>query len=120
MRSVTSRHMARVFNLRPGEGRVVALAVATSFFASAGMMVGQSAAEALFFARYGVSRLPLMYLVLGGTMFLVSLGLAAVLARTAPGRAGLVIPLGLAVVAGAGRVALAAHVGWITQALWLL
>src|SRR5919106_4080587 len=112
--------VGRLLNVRPGEGRVVALAVAVSFVAFVGLMIGGSGIEAMFFARYGVSRLPVMYLVLGGTMFLTSLGVGALLGRTSRGRACLLIPMGLAIVATVGRVALAGGVSWVPQALWLL
>ena len=111
---------ARVFGLRPGEGRSVGLAVTMSFFASGGLMIGGSGIEALFFARYGVSKLPVMYLVLGATMFLLTIGFGALLGRVGRGRACLLVPTALAVIAAVGRVALAADIGWITQALWLL
>ncbi len=110
----------RLLGLRPGEGSTVGVAMAASFVASAGLMIGQSAIEALFFARYGVSKLPLMYLVLGGTMFVLTVAFAALLGRLGRGRACLSIPIALALAAAAGRMALAANVGWITQALWLL
>ena len=48
---------------------------------------GQSAIEALFFDRYGVGKLPVMYLVLGATMFLATLGYGVLLARLGRGRA---------------------------------
>ena len=106
--------------LRPGEGRAVGLAVAASFFASAGLMIGESGIEALFFARYGVSKLPAMYLVLGVTMFVVTVAFGALLGRFGRGRACLLIPIVLALAAVGRRVALAADIAWITQALWLL
>ena len=95
--------IARVFGLRPGEGRSVGLAVTTSFFASAGLMIGGSGIEALFFARYGVSKLPVMYLVLGATMFLLTVGFGALLGRVGRGRACLLIPIALAVIAAVGQ-----------------
>jgi hypothetical protein len=89
-----------LLNFRSGQGRrVVALAVAVSFVAFVGLMIGGSGIEAMFFARFGVSRLPVMYLVLGGTMFLTSLGVGALLGRTSRRRACLLIPMGLAIVA---------------------
>ena len=109
-----------LFGLRPGEGRPVGLAVAASFFASAGLMIGGSGIEALFFARYGVSKLPVMYLALGVTMFLLTLGFGALLGRVGRGRACLLVPIALARSRAAGRIALAADIAWITQALWLL
>ena len=112
--------MNRLLGLRPGEGPTVALAVCTSFFASAGLMIGQSGIEALFFARYGVERLPVMYFLLGGTMFLASIGLVALLGTVGRAHACLLIPLTIAVVALAGRIGLAADASWIYPALWLL
>ena len=107
-------------DLRPGEGRAVGLAVAASFFASGGLMIGGSGIEALFFATYGVSKLPAMYLALGGVMFASTIAFGAVLGRVGRGRACLSIPIVLALAAAAGRIALAANVDWITQALWLV
>ncbi len=111
---------ARLLGLRPGEGKPVGLAVAASFFASAGLMIGGSGIEALFFAQYGVSKLPVMYLILGATMFLLTIAFGALLGRLGRGRACLSIPVALALVAAAGRIALASDIAWITQALWLL
>ena len=112
--------LARLLGLRPGEGTPVGLAVAVSFFASAGLMIAQSGIEALFFARYGVSKLPVMYLALGGTMFVLTLAFGALLGRLGRGPACLLVPIVLAGAAAAGRIALAADIAWITQALWLL
>ena len=83
-------------------------------------MIGGSGIEALFFAQYGVSKLPAMYLALGVTMFVVTVAFGALLGRLGRGRACLSIPIVLALVAVLGRMALAADIAWITQALWLL
>ncbi|HET9312280.1 MAG TPA: HEAT repeat domain-containing protein, partial [Actinomycetota bacterium] len=117
---MNSGRLTRLLGLRPGEAGPVGLAVAMSFVVSAGLMIGQSGIEALFFARYGVEKLPVMYLVLGGTMFLTTIGFGVLLSRFGRGRACLVVPVAIAVLAAAGRVGLAADLAWITQALWLL
>ena len=117
---VAAAGVRRLLGLRPGEERPVAFIVATSFLMSAGLMIGQSAIEALFFARFGVEKLPVMYLILGGTMFVLTLGFGALLARTGAARACIAIPLAVAVLAVAGRAGLAADLDWIPQALWLL
>jgi HEAT repeat protein len=98
----------------------VGFTVTLSFFASAGLMIGGTGVEALFFARYGVSKLPAMYVALGVMMFLVTLGFGALLDRVGRGRACIAIPIVIALCAGAGRIALALDVAWITQMLWLL
>jgi HEAT repeat protein len=118
--SARQHRIARILQLRSGEGRPVALAVAASAIASAGLMIGQSGIEALFFARYGVEKLPQMYLVLGATMFLATIGFSALLGRVGRGRACLLIPVALAVVVAAGRIALAADLSWITPVLWVV
>jgi len=117
---MNSGRLTRLLGLRPGEAGPVGLAVATSFVVSAGLMIGQSGIEALFFARYGVAKLPVMYLVLGGTMFLTTIGFGVLLTRLGRGRACLVVPVAIAALAAAGRVGLAIDFAWITQALWLL
>jgi HEAT repeat protein len=112
--------LGRVIGLQRGEGRLVGPAVAISFLASGGLMMGGSGIEALFFARYGVSKLPTMYLILGVLMFLATLGFAVLVGRVGRGLACVVIPLALAILAVAGRVVLAGGADWITPALWLL
>lgn len=114
------RRIRRLIALRPGEGRPVGLLVSLAFVVAGGLMVGQSSIEALFFARYGVDRLPVMYLVLGVVMFGVTSGFGPVVARVGPARASIAIPAVMAVLVVAGRGALAADVSWITQGLWLL
>jgi HEAT repeat protein len=117
---MTGSRLTRLLGLRPGEVGPVGLAVAMSFVVSAGLMIGQSGIEALFFARYGVEKLPVMYLVLGGTMFLTTIGFGVLLSSLGRGRACLMVPVAIAVLAAAGRVGLALDLAWITQALWLL
>ena len=117
---MTGSRLTRLLGLRPGEVDAVGLAVTMSFVVSAGLMIGQSGIEALFFARYGVEKLPGMYLVLGGTMFLTTIGFGVLLTRLGRGRACLVVPVAIAALAAAGRTGLAVDLPWITQALWLL
>ena len=117
---MNASRLQRLVTLKPGEGRPVALIVSVSFFVSTGLMIGQSAIEALFFDRYGVGKLPVMYLVLGATMFLATLGYGMLLARLGRGRACIVVPLSMAALAVAGRIGLALDLAWITPVLWLL
>ena len=112
--------MIRLLGLRSGEGPTVGLAVSTAFFSSAGLMIAQSGIDALFFARYGVQKLPVMYLLLGGIMFAASIGVGAVLARVGRGKAFILIPVAIGLLALAGRVGLVAGASWLYGALWLL
>ena len=109
----------RTLRIRPGETRLVVPMVALSFVGMAGLAIGQSAANALFFDRIGTDALPLMYLVQGGTAFVFMLGLAAVLGRVDRRHAYLAIPAGLGAVVLAERVALPGGGRWIFPALWL-
>ncbi len=112
--------MDRLLRLLPGERRVVAPAAAAAFISAAGLTLAASSIDALFFARGGVDDLPVLYLLLGATMFLATLAVSAVLGRLGRGRAFLVIPSTIAVIVAAARVALATDAEWIYPALWLL
>src|SRR5918996_1530733 len=88
-----SQRILPTLQLHRGEGRTVALLVAIAFLLQAGMMIAQSATDALFFARYGVEKLPLLYGLVGAAMFATTLG---------------------------SRGALEASASWIYGALWLV
>jgi HEAT repeat protein len=83
-------------------------------------MIAQSATDALFFARYGVEKLPLMYALVGAAMFATTLGVAALFARVGRARAFLIIPALIVAAALSGRVALEADASWVYGALWLV
>jgi HEAT repeat protein len=112
--------MDRLLRLLPGERWVVAPAAAAAFLSAAGLTLAASSIDALLFARGGVDDLPVLYLLLGATMFLATLAVSAVLGRLGRGRAFLAIPSTIAVIAVAARVALATDAEWIYPALWLL
>jgi Cyclic nucleotide-binding domain/HEAT repeats/TLC ATP/ADP transporter len=112
--------MNGVLRLAPGESRVVGPAAAAAFVSAAGLTLAASTIDGLLFARDGVEDLPVLYLLLGGTMFLATLGVSVLLGRLGRGRAFLVIPVSIAVIAGGARLAVAADADWIYPALWLL
>jgi HEAT repeat protein len=112
--------MERVLGLRPDERRTVGLAAAAAATASAGLTLAASSIDALLFARGGVDDLPVLYLLLGATMFVATLGVSAVLGRLGRGRTFLLIPASIALIAGVARVALASDAEWIYPGLWLL
>jgi hypothetical protein len=112
--------MDRLLRLLPGERRVVGPAAAAAFASAAGLTLAASSIDALLFARGGVDDLPVLYLFLGATMFLATLGLSVLLGRLGRGRAFLAIPAAIALVVGASRVILATGAGWIYPTLWLL
>jgi HEAT repeat protein len=112
--------MERVLGLRPDERRTVGLAATAAAAASAGLTIAASSIDALVFDRYGVDKLPVLYLLLGATMFLASLGVSTLLGVLGRGRAFLLIPSAIAIVAGVAWAILASDADWIYPALWLL
>ena len=112
--------MQRVLGLRPEERRTVGLAASAAALSSAGLTIAASSIDALLFARGGVDQLPVLYLLLGVTMFIATLGVSALLGRLGRGRVFLVIPTSIALVAGLSRAVLATGADWIYPALWLL
>jgi ATP:ADP antiporter, AAA family len=115
-----SERALSTLRLHRGEGRTVAVLVAIAFLADAGIMIAQSAIDALFFARYGVGKLPLMYALVGVAMFATTLGLAILLTRVGRARAFLLIPAVVVVAALGSRAALEAGAPWVYAALWLV
>ena len=85
-------------------GRMVGL----TFVTWAGLTIGQSSIEALLFSRYGVDQLPVLYLLLGLLLFLASLGVTAMLGRMARESLFVLMPLVLAALLVAGRLAVEA------------
>ncbi len=109
----------RTLKIRPDETRLVLSMSALSFVGMAGLAIGQSGANALFFDRIGTDALPLMYLAQGATAFVFMMGLAALLGRVDRRRAYLAIPAGLCAVVLAERIALLTDGRWIFPVLWL-
>jgi len=109
----------RTLKIRPDETSLVLSMCALSFVGMAGLAIGQSGANALFFDRIGTDALPLIYLAQGATAFVFMMGLAALLGRVDRRRAYLAIPAGLGAVVVAERLALLTDGRWIFPVLWL-
>ncbi|HEX6576861.1 MAG TPA: cyclic nucleotide-binding domain-containing protein [Jiangellaceae bacterium] len=93
--------------------------VGLTFVSWAGLTIGQSSIDALLFARYGVDELPVLYLLLGLLLFLASLGVTAVLGRMARETLFVLMPLALALLLVAGRLAVGAGLELAYPGLWL-
>ena len=115
-----SERALATLRLHHGEGGTVAVLVAIAFLLQVGMMIAQSATDALFFARYGVEKLPLLYALVGAAMFATTLGVTALYTRIGRARAFLFIPLLIFAAALASRAALEAGASWVYGALWLV
>jgi HEAT repeat protein len=117
---VLSERALATLRLHRGEGETVAVLVAIAFLLQAGMMIAQSATDALFFARYGVEKLPLLYALVAAAMFATTLGVTALFTRVGRARAFLLIPILIFAAALVSRAALEAGASWIYGALWLV
>lgn len=111
--------VGRALKVRSGEGRTAGLGIALIMSAAVGGTFGQSGSDALFFARSGVERLPVMLLVSGALMFVASLVVTAMLGRLSPRRLFLALPLIAAAVVLVERALVAAGVTWVYPILWL-
>ncbi|MFN2194497.1 MAG: HEAT repeat domain-containing protein [Anaerolineales bacterium] len=65
--------LAALLQVRPREWRLVLLVAALFLCVQAGLGLGDNAASAIFFLRYGVENLPYMYMLLGVLTFLITL-----------------------------------------------
>ncbi|MEX2421809.1 MAG: HEAT repeat domain-containing protein, partial [Actinomycetota bacterium] len=111
--------LGSLFRVRPGEGRSVGLLVALMFTSVAGLTIGESGISALFFDRVGADALPQMYLAQGAVGLVAMLVLTGSLGRAERGRAYVVLPLAVGVVALIERAVVATGARWIYPALWL-
>lgn len=98
---------------------MASLMIGIMLFTAIGAALGGTGIEALFFARFGVEYLPYMFLGLGVTSMLVSFGTTAALGSIPRRVLYLAIPLMIAVVLGAARLALLTGWSWLYPALWL-
>jgi hypothetical protein len=88
--------------VRAGERRLAAYLVLTFFLLSAGLAIGRGTADALFFKRYGIEYLPLVFLALGGLLAAAGTVYTAFVDRVPAERSGSVIAIVLAVLLAAG------------------
>ncbi|MBI3739081.1 MAG: hypothetical protein HY258_08560, partial [Chloroflexi bacterium] len=85
----------------------------------AGQGMGDNAASALFFLRFGVDFLPYMYLILGATTFVITLAYSAGLSRFERSHFFQALILGLIVLILLERLALAKPFSLLYPILWL-
>jgi HEAT repeat protein/predicted MFS family arabinose efflux permease len=97
----------------------VALLTAAMLVPSVGGAMGSAAAQALFFARFGVEYLPPMYMALGAVTSLTSLLVTALLGRLPKRRLYLLLPVCLALLLVLTRFLTALDLRWVYPALWL-
>lgn len=111
--------MTAVLQIRPGEGALVAMMTGMMFAAFAGMAIAAPGIEALFYARFGVEFLPVMYIILGLVAPIASLGMTGLLARVDRRRFYPAMPLAMALALLGARFILLADLTWFYAVLWL-
>ncbi len=110
---------ARLLGVLPGEGALALAITALMLATSLGAAMGGAATEALFFARFDISLLPQMYVVLGAITFLCTLGVSALLARPDRARLYAATPLALGALLLVERGLVGTGESWVYPAIWL-
>lgn len=113
------QRLASLLKVRPEEGRLVLLVGILFLCIQAGQGMGDNAASALFFLRFGVDFLPYMYLILGGVTFILTLAYSAGLGRLGRSVFFQALVLGVMVLLIFERLALDRPFQFLYPLLWL-
>ncbi|HEX8993290.1 MAG TPA: HEAT repeat domain-containing protein [Anaerolineales bacterium] len=113
------KRLASILRVKPGEGRLVLLVGLLFLCIQAGQGLGDNAASALFFLRFGVGFLPYMYLLLGGTTVVLTTAYSAGLGRFNRGRFFQALILGTVLVLLVERFVLLRPFPLLYPVLWL-
>jgi HEAT repeat protein len=111
--------LQQALSIRGGEEATVARLLMFMFVAWGGAAIGSSAAESLFFARFGPRYLPYMYIAVGLVTFPVMLAVSALLARLDRRRVFTNLLIGFALFVAALRGLLLIDARWVYPPLWL-
>src|SRR5512135_3282723 len=111
--------LATLFKIRADEGRLVLLVGLLFLCIQAGQGLGDNAASALFFLRFGVNFLPYMYLFLGAITVVLTTAYSAGLGRFQRGRFFQGLLLGTVLLLLAERAALLRSFPLLYPILWL-
>lgn len=111
--------LTAILQVRPGEGMLVTMMTGMMFAAFAGAAIAWPGIEALFYARFGVEFLPVMYIILGLVAPLTSLAMTGLLARVDRRHFYLGLPLAMALLLLGARFMLLADLTWFYAVLWL-
>ena len=105
--------------VRPGEERMVVLLVGLMLFTAAGGAIGGNATEALFFARFGVELLPVMYVILGLFTFITSMVITVIMGRIPRQRLFVILPFVIAFLLIAEWLIIPLNLKWFFAVMWL-
>jgi hypothetical protein len=113
------RTLQRITSVAPGEGGLVAALASLMLATAAGAAMGAAATEALLFANFDLTQLPLLYVALGITTFACTLLASGLLATANRGRVYVALPAALAVVVALERIVASTGLPWVYALLWL-
>ena len=113
------KRLAALLKVRPEEGRLAFLVSLLFLCIQAGQGLGDNAASALFFLRFGVDNLPYMYVLLGGTTVILTTAYAAALGRYRRGRFFQALLLGTVLLLLLERLALVRPFLLLYPIIWL-
>ncbi len=111
--------LGSILKVKPEESRLVILVGMLFLCIQAGQGLGDNAASALFFLRFGVDFLPYMYLLLGATTVLLTTTYAAGLGRFRRGRFFQALLLGTVLLLVVERVLLIRPIPLLYPVIWL-
>jgi HEAT repeat protein len=111
--------LATLLSIKPNEGRMSALLIGIMLSTAFGAALGGTGIEALFFARFGTDYLPYMYIGLGVTAMITSFIVTAALGRIPKRIVYTAIPILIAALLVAARLALLTKLLWLYPVLWL-
>jgi HEAT repeat protein len=114
--------MSRLFEIlkvRPGEERISMLLAGLMLCVSAGSAIGGNATEALFFARFGVELLPIMYIILGLFTFSTTLAITALMGRIGKQSLYTRLPLVLGFMLIGEWLVIPLNFKWFFAVMWL-
>ncbi len=114
-----SQRLASLLQIRPGEGPLVVLVASLFGLIDAGRGLGANTADALFFRRFGVEFLPVMFMLLGAANFAVALLYAAGLGRFDKRRFFVALIALLVIVVLVERAALVLDLPVLYPVLWI-
>jgi hypothetical protein len=114
-----SARAASWLQVRPGEGRLVALTALMMLIPGAGIAIGVSGAESLLLSRVGAAVLPRLYVVLGVVTIATTLGITTLLGRISAFRFYLLLPIAVVLLLVGARVLVVLDQSWIFQGLWI-
>jgi HEAT repeat protein len=116
---VVLRRLTALLQIRPGELSLVGSLFTLLFVANAGIAIGTPGVDALFYSRFGVEYLPVMYVIMGVVSPATSLAMTALLVRVSAVRLFSLMPLGIGLLVLAARLLLELELSWFYPVLWL-